>query len=444
MLWGVASLWALRQSSSANTPLLQGLTITQIKISGDEYTVLRNTSGADIQLSGFWLIYYNEASLSVVGLSNSAVQLPDATLQSNREIILANGVAPICGQVLSAKLPFALKDSAGILQIVAASQSGNIISYQTHDQVNWSNAKTNNTADLKLPSSQDAKQVWFRASGTALWQSGLVDYSTNCSAAASAATGGGTSAVSLESPTGQPPYVVLGTTTSAAPGIPAADAGLQIPQISEILPNPAPPQTDENDEFVELYNPNDKQFDLSGFILQSGTSTLHDYRFPDGSLIEPKQFKAYSAAETGLTLSNAQGQVRLLDPGGNPLAESQAYASAKDGQAWVYAGGKWQWTTKPTPGATNTVSTPVAKNSKKTKSSIVSTARGGSNPASAAGGQAAAESDRLIHPAILAGVGGLALLYAGYEYRHDLANTLHRLRRYREAGRAVGSAHARR
>lgn len=54
------------------------------------------------------------------------------------------------------------------------------------------------------------------------------------------------------------------------PVIPAANVGLKPPQLSEFLPNPGSPQTDANDEYIELYNPNDKRFDLSGYALEVG------------------------------------------------------------------------------------------------------------------------------------------------------------------------------
>lgn len=443
MLTELCFVWALHSTSLADSPLPQNLSISQIKISGDEFVVIRNNTNSDVQLSNYWLQYFNEASLSVVGISSNSFQLPDAKLQPNREIILSAGVAPVCGQVLVAKLPFSLKDSAGMLQVVAVTQSGNFIGYGPQDQVTWSNAKTNNSADLKLPTSQDSKQVWFRAAPESAWQSGLIDYNSACQAAGSANAGSGTSSpATLELYSGVPPYVVLGSSpgSSSSAEIPASDIGLLAPQISEILPNPAPPQTDSADEFIELYNPNDKAFDLSGFSLQSGTSTVHEYTFPRGGeiIIEPKQFAAYYVSQTGLTLSNSSGQVKFLDPAGNTLSETEAYSSAKDGQAFVFAAGAWQWTTTATPGSTNVVTAPqLAK--KTTKNSGSKTGVKGASSANLATSNAGQESTtRNLHPLILAGVGALALLYAGYEYRHDVANAYHKFHRNRAARREAG------
>ena len=436
MLLEIASIWLYRNTLLADPALPQNVTITQVKISGEEFVVLRNSTDLDIQLSNYWLQYFNEASLAV-GVSNSSAQLPDAKLPSHGEIILSTGLAPVCGQLLVSKLPFALKDSAGLLQVVAVAQAGAVIGYQPQDQVSWSNAKTANSADLKLPSSQDTKQVWFRASGQATWQSGLVDYNSACQPGSSGASGNSAATTTLGDSTGSPPYVTSsGGSESQGNGIPAADAGLAPPQISEILPNPAPPETDANDEFIEIYNPNDKAFDLSGFILQTGTSSTHDYTFPEGTLLEPKTFEAFYITKTKLTLSNSEGQVKLQDPSGKTLTESDVYTSAKDGQSWVLAANKWQWTTKPTPGATNVVI--LAAGTKKTDGS--STAAGRASTSGATGGStgSSAGASRSIHPFILVGVGAAALLYAGYEYRHDMANQIYKLRRNRTVRGSTG------
>jgi hypothetical protein len=222
--------------------------------------------------------------------------------------------------------------------------------------------------------------------------------------------------------------------------LPATDIGLVAPQISEVLPNPAPPQTDAEDEFIELYNPNDKGFDLSGFMLQVGTTTLHSYSFPAGTVIASKKFQAFFSADTGLSLSNSSGQVSLLDPTGNVLNQTDVYGAAKDGYGWVSADGLWQWTTAPTPGAVNKITTPPTKNSSKAGSSSkkpasTRTLAAAPNSSNSSGGGTSVAS---LHPAILAGIGGLAVVYALYEYHNDLANQLDRLRRYREARRVAG------
>ncbi|HSW78440.1 MAG TPA: lamin tail domain-containing protein, partial [Candidatus Babeliales bacterium] len=215
------------------------------------------------------------------------------------------------------------------------------------------------------------------------------------------------------------------------------------PQISEVLPNPASPKTDANDEFIELYNSNDKAFDLSGFILQVGTTTVHKYTFPDGTMIEPHQFSAFYSSDTSLSLSNSDGQVKFLDPGGNLLSQTDEYFTAKDNYAWVNKDGLWLWTTTPTPGAVNTINSPPASKSssstaKTTSKKSVKGAKTSKPTTSSASAFPSSPSSVKMNPLVLAGVGAAALLYAGYEYRHDLANFFYKFRRNRETRRVLG------
>jgi hypothetical protein len=211
------------------------------------------------------------------------------------------------------------------------------------------------------------------------------------------------------------------------------------PQITELLPNPNGSGNDATDEYIELYNPNSVVFDLSGFTLESGLTTLHNYTFPDGSSLPPHGFKAYYASSTKLTLSNTSGQVKLLDPLGNSIAATEVYGTATDGQTWALANGVWYWTTQPTPEAPNVIKQPLTKITKaraagtasKTKTAIKPTAAAKKLKSPPTGSKSLNQDTAQpvpIHPWELALVGGLALLYGVYEYRKDLANYLRQCR----------------
>jgi Lamin Tail Domain len=229
-----------------------------------------------------------------------------------------------------------------------------------------------------------------------------------------------------------------------APVIPHSNAGLKAPQLSELLPNPASPQTDAADEFIELYNPNDAPFDLTGYVLEAGLTTKRRYTLPNDTSLPAKSFRAFFSADTRLSLANTAGQVRLFDPLGALLAQSEAYASAKDGQAWLLANGAWQWTTRPTPNALNMVSAPapVKKSNKSggvqagtTKQAV--TTKNGAPAADNTQLAATAAPSSPLHPGVLALVGGAAVLYGAYEYRRDVANKFHQFRTNRAARRAT-------
>lgn len=231
------------------------------------------------------------------------------------------------------------------------------------------------------------------------------------------------------------------------------------PVITELLPNPAPPATDADDEFIEIYNPNNQAIDLSGYKLQSGSSFSYSYTFED-VLLEPLAYKAFSIKQTGNILSNTKGQARLLDENGVVVAQTNVYESADEGDAWALINGVWQWTITPTPGAPNILELPVlklaaVKSPSVKKSSNKSVAKKPAKKVAAAKTTkpktAKAASERSVyndpestdiapvHPGILAGVGTATLVYGMYEYKQDFFNRLRQFRRYRSIRRAAGS-----
>ena len=347
----VAGVIIFKPAILADGALSKNLSLSQIRITGDEYVVLRNTTNTNLQLNNYWLQYFNEFSLSTSGVSSSSTQLPNVTLQPNQEILLSGGVAANCGQIWVSKLPFTLKDSAGLLQVVALSQSSGIVGYKPEDQVAWS-SKTSDAVDIKGVSSSSSAQIWYMSDSK--WSATAAP--PGCSVAG---TSGGSSlpVLTLNMSNTSPPSLFLEQSDEdiTATSIPSADAGLEAPQLSEIMPNPGSPKTDLNDEYVELYNPNDKAFDLNGFKLKTGTSSTTRYTFGSGQSLQPHEFKAFYSSQTNISLSNATSKVLLLSPDGDVLAESDTYSDAKDNYTWVYADGLWQWTPTATPNARNVI-----------------------------------------------------------------------------------------
>jgi hypothetical protein len=248
---------------------------------------------------------------------------------------------------------------------------------------------------------------------------------------------------------------------------PPADSGLLPPAITELLPNPAAPQTDSVDEFIELYNSNDVASDISSFALEVGTTTKHRYTLPAGTILPPKSWTPLYSAVTGLSMANSGGQAQLYNATGVVVATTGVYGTAPDGQAWMYDGSSWLWTTTPTPGAQNvttvvptpskkvttataavkkTTAVKAAATTKAVKKTMVKAPKA-AKPAKAsktAFTSVAATARNPLHTGVLAAIGVFAISYGAYEYRSDIANKLHQLRNYRAARRSNRPGIARR
>lgn len=420
------------------------LIISQIKVtaSDGQFITLYNNTAGTLDLNNFQLQYFNNYDLASA-TSSKLIKLT-GQLPPHSYAIVNDGSIQACYQMMVNSVSLGFSSSAGSLQI------GHYLGDSPHvfsildDYVGWSKkvvpgAQTlppdiNSFLQRQAPGSSSNLPL-IQIPGGGSWQSvKQLNGASPCDPSKTAGILGGGRLAPGSAPI---PYTVnLASDTLSS--LPADDAGLRAPQISEVLPNPASPKTDANDEFIELYNSNDKPFDLSGFILQVGITTIHKYTFPAGTTIEPRQFTAFYSSDTSLSLSNNDGQVELLDPAANVLNKTDEYTVAKDNYAWVKTDGLWQWTTTPTPGSANLLTAPASKSTYKTspssKRKVLSAAAGSAGQGSSGGSPSSVQ----LHPLVLAGVGAAAVLYALYEYRHDLGNLIYKLRRNRAARRVAG------
>jgi Lamin Tail Domain len=215
-------------------------------------------------------------------------------------------------------------------------------------------------------------------------------------------------------------------------------------QISELLPNPASPSNDSTDEFIELYNPNQYEVDLEGYVIKTGANGTYKYIIK-GQTISAGGYAVFYSRDTHLVLSNTSGKVQLLAPNGSLIDQTETYTKAQDGQVFIINSGAWVWSSSESPGfdniftpvsvvkaaATKKASTKIAK-AKTPKKNTTKKAK----PPKATTPLATITSPpptSTIHPLVIASVGSIALLYALYEYRNDLASTIYRFRRYRNA-----------
>lgn len=464
--------------ASSKDVIITELQTGSVQSGGEEFIELFNTTGADIDLGdtahggkdAWKLQYFSKTKLSTL--------LPAADNASGwtspfRTIALT-GVIPAGDYYLLAGQGYApgsidpdqtytstLADDGGALQLVDATTSGATTAYGVHDRLAWSGDKTLPTSPVlfpvpgagaslqRLPNendeylNQDGTPTGFTV-GSAIspknvWQPPVVE----------------------QPPSPEEEPVATGTTSGGdptepeTPAVPATNDDLQPVQVTELLANPASPKTDEVDEYIELYNPNDVPFNLNGYTLEAGTTTLHDFTFTSDVMLQPGEYRAFYSVETKLALSNSGGQVKLLDKTQVVIAQSEPYTTADDGMAWALdvTDGTWKWTSSLTPGAVNLILIPAVaqKATKATKAKAVvakkTTAKvKGTSTTKATKAKKAAKAKKVkvattaaassspvrpsapIHVSAIAAVASLGVAYMLYEYRHDLGNRFHQFR----------------
>ncbi|HSX04960.1 MAG TPA: lamin tail domain-containing protein [Candidatus Saccharimonadales bacterium] len=457
---------AVTTAEGATTPQL---VISEFKVTTNDgqFFTLYNPTSTAVNLSSFELEYFNNNDLTKA-TSTKLIPL-SGTILPNQYYMLSDGTATICYQVTVDTVSLGFSTTSGfveLLQLPPQTTPGSLVSPIVTDYAGWSKKTTSGNdvltvspsgSTVTVPNSGGSMSItWLRqlpvqTSGANAWQPVRPDPNNACSLQL-VQSGGTVGTQTIVNPGNQlsvgeqPPATVvsLGVSTSSTPALPAADIGLAAPQITELLPNPDGTGTDSTDEFIELYNSATTSFDLSGFTLQTGTTTKHSFVFPDETMLPPKSFTAFYSADTGLTLSNTSGQAALLDPFGNLLSQTDSYGAAKDGQAWVLADDKWYWTANPTPNAANLVKQPASSSvaSAKAKSggkTVAGHVQGATTTTGNGGAANLQATPAPIHPLVLAAIGILAVGYGIYEYRHDLANKLYELRRDRSFRRAARS-----
>jgi len=442
-------------ADAANAP---SLIISQLKItsSNGQFVSLYNTTNTTIDMSKYQLEYFNNYDLAKA--SSSRLISLSGLVPPHGYFMVNDSTLQLCYQMTVDSVSLGLSSTAGMVEILSYGQSGvgASVSSGVQDYVAWSKTAavgaqtlpTNTSAFLERQPSDGTHNPNVLSPGGGTWLSVQPSDSNACTiVASSSGTVVQTGLSQLLSPT-EPEATITSLTDSSVSAttasLPSTDVGLKAPEITEILPNPAGTGNDATDEYVELYNANIVPFDLSGFSVQAGLTTLYTFTFPTGVTLPAKSFTVYYASDTHITMSNGGGQVKLLDPFKNSIATTAVYATAADGQAWALANGKWYWTTTPTPGAANNITQPVSKKkassaktatkSKKTTAQAKASKTKKSKALASSKLAANASSDVAqvtpVHVWTLALVLTLALLYGAYEYRRDLANYLYRFRKH--------------
>ena len=122
--------------------------------------------------------------------------------------------------------------------------------------------------------------------------------------------------------------------------------------INEVLPDPQ--GKDKEGEWIELYNNNDTNIDLSGWILRDRVGQGRTFIFPDRTEIGHFNFLLCPISQTKLSLNNTGDTIELLNASGT-LQDKVDYPTAKQGQSYNRTDNGWQWSASPTPNKNNVI-----------------------------------------------------------------------------------------
>lgn len=128
--------------------------------------------------------------------------------------------------------------------------------------------------------------------------------------------------------------------------------------INEIMPNPEGP--DETDEWLELYNSNNFEVDLSGWQIKDSAGNINTFIIPQETQILSNNFLVFKRPETKIMLNNEEDGLNLLNPNGK-IVDDVSFSKAPLNQSYNKNGSTWNWSINLTPGAVNIVATATAK-----------------------------------------------------------------------------------
>ncbi len=123
---------------------------------------------------------------------------------------------------------------------------------------------------------------------------------------------------------------------------------------NEILPSPEGP--DSENEWIELFNKNDFNVDLSNWKIKDSIGTVTIYTFPKNTTIKNKSYLVILRPETKIILNNDADSLNLIQPN-NKVIDVVSYEKAPRGESYSLTSG-WHWSQELTPGKANFIRQP--------------------------------------------------------------------------------------
>ena len=124
--------------------------------------------------------------------------------------------------------------------------------------------------------------------------------------------------------------------------------------INEILPSPE--GADETEEWIEIYNQNATEVDLSGWKIYDTEGSSKTYIFPAGSKIQGNDYLVLKRPISKIVLNNSKDGLKIENPG-REISDQISYTKAPTNQSYNRLGSVWAWSKTLTPGSKNIIST---------------------------------------------------------------------------------------
>jgi len=128
--------------------------------------------------------------------------------------------------------------------------------------------------------------------------------------------------------------------------------------INEILPSPEGPDTEE--EWIEVFNQNNFEVDLSNWQITDIEGKTTTFTFLAGTKITSNGFLVLSRPTTKITLNNDGDGLNLIQPDGK-IIDSVTYEKAPRAQSYNRIDSQLTWSTVLTPGTANIIPKSVAE-----------------------------------------------------------------------------------
>lgn len=122
--------------------------------------------------------------------------------------------------------------------------------------------------------------------------------------------------------------------------------------INEILPSAE--GSDEKEEWIEIFNQNDFEVDLSGWQIVDTIGETKTYTFPEETKISPQGFLILPRPIAKITLNNDGDGLNLIQPDGKTI-DAVNYEKAPRGQSYNRTGEGWLWSSVLTPDSANII-----------------------------------------------------------------------------------------